>query len=691
MHKYDKKTVISIGLLLYVSTFIYIYQYDYQTCENSSFISDQKYLIIGLSHLLICCGNIVKNIVNSNQIFESPCVFCIFINLIAGITNIIHYFETPVYNYDGKYCFFKYRYPEWISGIYLIMESLNEIYRNRKYSAFTPWFQVISIFFGIIDFNYGYYMKYTSMLFCFLMIFNDPRIWFSDLNVLVTDSIIITVKSIYSILYVSMASIWILYGLCYFLLDFSVINSTQADTYFMLFDLVSKFIFVIIFSSLESCKINFENFVKTKTEQITKENEKVNHLIRYISHEIRGPINAILNISELSYNDIENELKTISSELKNKPEFLLKNYQNDLQSILYQVDIITYVLNDILNVMKINNGTFSINEDYHDVKNMILQLQKHYSISSKEFNLFIDVDIDDLPLLYIDIVRIRGILINFLTNSIKYAGNNKKIIIFCKKCDSSIINKHENKYSLNQNYDKDFKMQSFNKDNHINVLLGVSDNGRGIPSSKFHQLGVPFETLKSYSNGYKESSGLGLFISNKIVNQMNSDIKVFSHPNVCTEFSFVLNCKISNDKNKSSINYCEPIFEEKSLSDKKLKNVLIVDDTLIIHKILTRMLSNYQNIRITSMFDGYNACKALENQKFDLIFMDNLMENMSGCEATSYIRNVLKNYTPIIGFTGNVLENDKLKFLDSGANDILVKPAKYIEIMNILKKYNVII
>jgi CheY-like chemotaxis protein len=213
------------------------------------------------------------------------------------------------------------------------------------------------------------------------------------------------------------------------------------------------------------------------------------------------------------------------------------------------------------------------------------------------------------------------------------------------------------------------------------VCVEVIDNGAGIPKDVLPRIFEPFFTLKD------TGTGLGLAIANKLIQLMGGVLMVESEPGVGSIFSFTVIARMSGDKLVE-----QAAEQEKSVNDDFEMiardyplRILLVEDNEINLKFMT-MLMGQMGYDVDVAVNGIDAVKMVEENAYDLIFMDNQMPGMNGMDATKYIRN-LKNgkAVTVIGLSASVFKEDIEQALKMGMNDYISKPVKIQEIVNRIK------
>ena len=374
-----------------------------------------------------------------------------------------------------------------------------------------------------------------------------------------------------------------------------------------------------------------------------------------MSHEIRTPMNAIVGMTEI----------LLRSNLPDKERDYLHNIKNSGKALLT-------IINDILDFSKIESGKMDIVCEEYEPMSVLSDLSMIFLNRVEEKNIEIIFDIDNrLPVrLYGDSLRLRQIIINLMNNAIKFTDvGTVKLTV---------------------------KVQNI-RENDVELGFFVTDTGQGIKKEDISKLFRNYQQVDEKKNRYKEGTGLGLSISKQLVEMMGGTIGVESEYEKGSEFYFVLHQKIVDGRTieqmGESINGKKTAFLNDEGSVIKFiapqAKILIVDDNQMNLKVALGLLEPLQ-MQMHTAENGKQALAMIENQEYDLVFMDHMMPIMDGIEAVETLRQMEGNYyrnLPVIALTANAVVEARAKFEEAGMNDFLSKPINVKEICDILRKW----
>jgi signal transduction histidine kinase len=389
------------------------------------------------------------------------------------------------------------------------------------------------------------------------------------------------------------------------------------------------------------------NFLESqKQKNILKKSKNI--FLANVSHELRTPLHGILGLCDIMKETTLNNTQ--------------KEYINDL---IQQGSLLLNIVNQILTYTKLDSHNIYIKEEIFNVFKIILNCCKNMQIIANKKN--IDINLKFLFSKELEAVgdffKIEQILINLLSNSIKFSEPNNKIIVTISLSHLS------------------FEDNKLDNEEIFYLNISVLDYGIGIKSDMLDEIFKPFTQEDSSDCRKHDGLGLGLSIVSTLVKSMNGIIKIESKKNHGTNFKVILKLKYSEKLSLETININDVILVNKK------KEILIVDDNLINLKIVKKMIQS-KNVNCISANNGLEALKIINNNKFDIILMDIQMPIMDGIEATKNIRsnNIYKNI-PIIALTASVMKKEIEYYKSIGINYVLSKPFKKDQLISIINKF----
>ncbi len=540
----------------------------------------------------------------------------------------------------------------------------------------------ISILISKFYLVYYFLWAYFFLLYIFVISFREKTEYllqkkFTKPSIILTSIIIslivlilpiqITYKD--NVAYSSGLSVNMVYGLCFIMVGIMLYCllrnlkkiSTKEYIPLLTFMVLSTFCMIIqktypeitlmlmchsIVTSLMYFTIENPDVKMVKELEVAKnEAEKANHakseFLSSMSHELRTPLNAIVCFSELleSKEGLDSESKDFAKDIVSASHNLLD------------------LVNGVLDISKIEAGKMElINKEYNSqelfnsLSTMVIP-----RIGDKPIDFKTVIASDIPPVLKGDTGKLKQIILNLLTNAVKYT--DKGFIKYRVEC----IN--------------DFK------NNQTKLIITVTDTGHGIKKEDIDRLFKKFERLEEDRNTSIEGTGLGLAITEGLAELMGGKITVISDYGKGSTFKFVVIQEIVNVEVKEESSN----ITSSDYNTFEGKKALIVDDSKLNLKVAENVLKNFL-VTTESVTSGLECLSCVNSKKYDIIFMDIMMPNMSGVEVLRKLRENGVN-TPVIALTADAIEGQEEKYMSEGFDGYISKPINKEKLSYVLNKY----
>lgn len=377
--------------------------------------------------------------------------------------------------------------------------------------------------------------------------------------------------------------------------------------------------------------------VQEKNQQLTDINMAKTVFISNMSHEIRTPINAVLGMDEMILREAADEtIRSYATDIKNAGKMLLS------------------IINDILDYSKIEVGKMEIIPVEYHLTNLIQDIYNLISFKLKEkqldFNIIMEETIPSV--LYGDELRIKQIIINLLTNAVKYT--EKGGITF----QISHVKRERDE---------------------IGLAIRITDTGIGMKQDDMKNLFTAFQRLDEQRNHHIEGTGLGMSIVVRLLEQMNSKLRVESVYGQGSSFSFVLPQKVVHTAPVGHFDIYRKRQDGNAQGKRNLyapkARILAVDDTRT-NLIVVKGLLKRTAIQLDCAGSGRECLEMIRENHYDLLLLDHLMPDMDGIETLGHIRSMGGKFEtlPVIALTANVMTNARERYINAGFTDFLEKP-----------------
>jgi signal transduction histidine kinase/ActR/RegA family two-component response regulator len=422
---------------------------------------------------------------------------------------------------------------------------------------------------------------------------------------------------------------------------------------------VLALILVLFFRNRSEGK-RLAKLVEERTKEVKNASETKSRFVANMSHEMRTPMNAVVGLTSLMLE-----------------EDIPGNVKETLRKINIAGNTLMELINDILDISKIEAGKLELTPVKYDVANLLNEIvtMNMVRIAGKPISFKLDVNEDMPAILFGDDLRIKQVLNNLLSNAFKYTK--------------------EGTVTLQMRNEEDAAGSVF-------ITFAIKDTGIGIREEDIKKLFVDYNQVDTQANRKIEGTGLGLSITKKFVEMMGGEIVVESEYGKGTTFrvnirqGFVSDETIGKEvaEKLCSFRYSDQrklAYEKLNRPDLSYAHVLVVDDFPTNLDVAAGMMRKYR-MHVDCVLSGQAALDriAAGAPVYNAIFMDHMMPEMDGVETVTKIRTLDTEYAkniPIIALTANAVAGSERMFLDNGFNAFLSKPFNAMALDSVIRQW----
>ena len=426
-----------------------------------------------------------------------------------------------------------------------------------------------------------------------------------------------------------------------FLIIIAIIIQKNNPQY-LLINFVIGITVSLMYHTIENPDVKMIKQLEVAKEQADKANHAKSEFLSSMSHEIRTPLNAIMGFSN---GLLEEEINDAA--------------KSDVKNIIMASENLLELVNGILDISKIEANKLEIIETPYNFKDMFdeLVLLTKARLGDKPLDFKYSYDKNIPEYLYGDAIRLKQVIINLLTNAVKYTNSGYMMLNISGKI----------------------------KEDKVKLVITVQDSGIGIKKENIDKLFSKFDRLGVEKETSVEGTGLGLAITKKLVELMHGNINVQSEYGSGSKFIIRVDQNILKGKELEDAKNKKPVQTEQII-DAHGKKVLVVDDNLLNIKVAERLLAKY-NVTLECVMSGQECLNKVNEGKYDLILLDDMMPKMTGGETFIKLKEIEGFNTPVVILTANAITGMREKYLSDGFDDYLAKPIEQLELNRVIKKY----
>lgn len=409
----------------------------------------------------------------------------------------------------------------------------------------------------------------------------------------------------------------------------------------LLITFVHTIIIYLMYFTIENPDMKMVEQLEKAKNEADRANRAKTDFLSSMSHEIRTPLNAIVGFSDCIVNsDSLADAKENAKDIVNASKTLLE------------------IVNGILDISKIESGkmelvciSYDSRAAFREVANLLIPKMEEKGL---KFSSYIAPDVP--AVLYGDVNNVKKIITNLLSNAVKYT-------------DKGFIR---------------YEVSCVNDGDISRLVISVEDSGRGIKQDAIKNLFSKFQRLDEDKNSTIEGTGLGLAITKQLIDLMGGQIAVHTVYGSGSKFTVMIPQKISTEVIKIESETEKPKVIQKDI-DLAAAKILIVDDNNLNLKVASKLLEKQGANNITCVNSGFDCLDRISmGEKYDLIFMDDMMPKMSGKETFLKLKAIPGFITPVVALTANAISGSKEEYLKVGFSDYLAKPIEKSELTRVL-------
>lgn len=424
-------------------------------------------------------------------------------------------------------------------------------------------------------------------------------------------------------------------------LIFILILLFKINPYLIIISIALTFVNYIMFFTIENPDMKMIEQLEKAKNEADRANRAKTDFLSSMSHEIRTPLNAIVGFSDCIVNSNSlTDAKENAKDIVNASKTLLE------------------IVNGILDISKIESGkmelvciSYDSRAAFREVANLLIPKMEEKGL---KFSSYIAPDVP--AVLYGDVNNVKKIISNLLSNAVKYT-------------DKGFIR---------------YEVSCVNDGDTSRLVISVEDSGRGIKQDAVKNLFSKFQRLDEDKNSTIEGTGLGLAITKQLIDLMGGQIAVHTVYGSGSKFTVMIPQKISTEVIKIESEIEKPKVIQKDI-DLAAAKILIVDDNNLNLKVASKLLEKQGASNITCVNSGFDCLDRISmGEKYDLIFMDDMMPKMSGKETFLKLKAIPGFITPVVALTANAISGSKEEYLKVGFSDYLAKPIEKSELTRVL-------